>query len=197
MRISWILLLVMFVLSCKEEPTYVPKPRLFPKVEYPEKSYQEFDFDYCKMSFEYPTYAYIEQETNFFNEDPLHPCWFDIVVPDLNGRIHCSYFEINSQEDFDKLIKDAFSLTGKHNIKANFRDEMRIEKPNNVSGIIFDVAGPVASPAQFFLTDSTNHFLRGALYFNNVVRPDSMAPVYEFLKDDIARLIETFSWEEE
>ena len=96
---------------------------------------------------------------------------------------------------FDKLVKDAFKLSGKHNIKANYRDEMVIKKENHVSGIIFDIAGPVASPTQFYLTDSTNHFLRGALYFNNRVEPDSMAPIYEFIKKDIAKLIETFSWQ--
>jgi gliding motility-associated lipoprotein GldD len=194
-RILLFLLLVFIVSSCKEDPIYLPKPRLFPKVEYPVKEYQKFAESYCDFTFEYPSYAYIEQEESFFNEKPIHPCWFDIVIPSLNGSIHCSYFEIKGKESFDKLIKDAFNLTGKHNIKADFRDEMLIEKPNDVSGIIFDVSGPVASPTQFYLTDSTKHFLRGALYFNNKVQPDSMAPVYEFLKEDIAKLIETFEWQ--
>ena len=191
---SFIAVLIIFLHACHEDPWLVPKPRLFPKVEYPEKEYQTFKETYCEFSFEYPKYAYIEQEKSFFNEKPIHPCWFDIVIPAFNGRIHCSYFEIHNQEEFDKLVKDAFNLTGKHNIKANFRDEMLIEKNNQVSGIIFDVDGPVASPTQFYLTDSTRHFFRGALYFHNKVQPDSMAPIYEFIKKDIAKLIETFSW---
>lgn len=183
----------MFI-SCQEESNRIPKPRMFPKVEYPVKEYQKFEQSYCNFTFDFPVYASIEKEESFFEEKPLNPCWFDIVIPSLNGRIHCSYFDIKNDQSFDKLVSDAFKLTGQHNIKANYRDEMLIEKPNNVSGVIFDVDGPVASPTQFYLTDSTNHFLRGALYFNNKVDPDSMAPVHDFIKRDIAKMIETFSW---
>jgi len=187
------LILLMFI-SCQEESNRIPKPRMFPKVEYPVKEYQKFEQSYCNFTFDFPVYASIEKEESFFEEKPLNPCWFDIVIPSLNGRIHCSYFDIKNDQSFDKLVSDAFKLTGQHNIKANYRDEMLIEKPNNVSGVIFDVDGPVASPTQFYLTDSTNHFLRGALYFNNKVDPDSMAPVHDFIKRDIAKMIETFSW---
>ena len=192
---SFLLIIILSVLfSCRQEQALMPKPRLFPKIDFPEKEYQKFEEGYCNMTFDYPSYAHIEKEDNFFNEAPLHPCWFDIVVPSLNSRIHCSYIELNSQNDFDKAIKDAFNLAGKHNIKADYRDEMVIKKSEDVSGIIFDLHGPVATPAQFFLTDSTKHFVRGALYFNNKVQPDSMAPVYEFMKQDIARLVESFEW---
>jgi hypothetical protein len=47
---------------------------------------------------------------------------------------------------------------------------------------------------QFFLTDSVNHFLRGALYIREVPNIDSIQPVIDFLEPDIIRLIETTSW---
>ena len=81
-----------------------------------------------------------------------------------------------------------------HNKKANYIDEMRIERAGNVSGFAFVIDGPAASPFQFYLTDSTQHFLRGALYFNTQARPDSMAPIYQFVEADILKMIETFRW---
>ena len=66
---------------------------------------------------------------------------------------------------------------------------------NNVSGIAFDIDGPSASPFQFFLTDSLHHFVRGALYFNTEVRADSIAPIVEFVEEDLLYLIETFEWQ--
>jgi gliding motility-associated lipoprotein GldD len=81
-----------------------------------------------------------------------------------------------------------------HNKKATFIDEVRFEKPNSVSGFIFNLEGPVATPFQFFMSDSTEHFLRGALYFNTQIRPDSLAPLYEFVKQDISHMINTFAW---
>jgi len=185
-----------FLLSCKEEQALIPKPRMYPRIEFPEKTYTEFVNTDCKFSFQMPAYANIEKETEFFDEKPIHPCWFDINFPQLNGKIHCSYFPINSNKEFEGLVEDAYEFISKHNQKANYRDEVVIQKPNNVSGIIFEMAGEVATPVQFFLTDSTQHYLRGSVYFYSQVDPDSMSVVYDYVKEDVAKMIETFEWEE-
>jgi len=185
---------VVLLLGCKEEQALMPKPRMYPRVEFPEKTYTDFVNTDCDFSFKIPTYANIEKETKFFDEDPIHPCWFDIDIPQLNGKIHCSYFPINNQQEFEGLVEDAYDFISKHNQKANYRDEVVIQKPNDVSGIIFEMSGEVATPVQFFLTDSTQHYLRGSVYFYSQVDPDSMAVVYDFVKEDVAKLIESFEW---
>lgn len=194
-RLRGLLLLAscLFFTACNEIPA-TPKPRAYPRVHYPAKAYQAFDENYCNFTFQYPTYAEIQQDTNFFNEKPKHPCWFDIYMPDFESRIYCSYYPIKGIKDFEELKKDAFDLVDWHNKKANYIDELPIKRPNHVSGYAFMLDGPAASPMQFYLTDSTHHFLRGALYFNTEVNPDSMAPVYEFVKKDILKMIETFEW---
>lgn len=193
--LAFLIVAILFVQSC-EEVIYTPKPRAFPRVVYPDKIYQPFDEDYCKFTFQYPQYASIEQDTLFFNEKPADPCWFDIVLPAFDARIHCSYYPIDKVNTFDKLNADAFDLANKHNLKANYIDDLTIQKPNGVSGIAFNLEGEVASPFQFYLTDSTSHFLRGALYFNTPSRPDSLAPVVDFVKTDIMQLINTFEWKD-
>ena len=87
-------------------------------------------------------------------------------------------------------------MTEWHNKKATSIEDTPFRKPNNVQGLIFEVEGPVASQVQFLLTDTSEqeHFLRCALYFNTQARPDSLAPIYEFLRADVDRMIETFEW---
>jgi gliding motility-associated lipoprotein GldD len=183
----------LLTVACNEIPA-TPKPRAYPRVIYPPKTYQAFDANYCNFTFQYPTYAQIQQDTTFFNEKPVHPCWFDIYIPAFESRIYCSYYPIKGANSLEKLKKDAFDMVDWHNKKANYIDEMPIHKDNQVSGYAFILDGPAASPMQFYLTDSTHHYLRGALYFNTEVNPDSMAPVYEFVKKDILKMIETFEW---
>ncbi len=198
MNINYFFLLLplsALILGCNSDPISTPKPRGYPKVVYPEKVYQAFDKEFCQFTFEYPRYAQIEQKATFFDEKPTSECWFDITVPSLSSQVHCSYYEINEDNTFDKLRDDAFKLTYKHSIKANSISEIPISMPErNVDGFIFDLTGPVATTFTFYLTDSTDHFLRGALYFNTQARPDSLAPVYNFIKDDILHMIETFQW---
>lgn len=182
------------MVGCQGNPT-LPKPRIYPKVVLPEGSYERFRAEVCAFSFEKPSYSRVELETSFFEENPLHPCWFDLVYPDLNCRIHFSYYPIDRDNSLEKLNEDAYRMTNEHNKKASYIEELRVDNPNGVSGVLFDLEGPVATPFQFYLTDSSQHFLRGALYFRTRIVPDSLAPYYEFVKNDIAHMINTFAWQ--
>lgn len=190
-----LLLLFIFSLNACEDPVYTPKPRGFPKVELPEKEYQKFSESYCDFTFNYPTYAKVEQDRYYFENEAPHPCWFDINVPQLAAKIHCSYVSLEKEiKTLDDLRNDAFKLVSKHNVKADYIDELPIKRPDGTFGYAFDIEGPVASPFQFFLTDGEKHFLRGSLYFNAEAKPDSLAPMYDFMKTDIMELINTIEW---
>lgn len=197
-KISIILALLVGLcfVSCNEETsTGLPKPRMYPRVFYPETgSYINFDTTFCSFTFKYPKYSKIVQDSFFYEDTPLHPCWFDIDFPLLNATLHCSYYDISSKKTLSSLINDAFEIAGKHNIKANYRKESIIENQYGVMGIMFDIDGPVASPTQFYLTDEDKHFFRASLYFNSKVNPDSTAQVLQFLKPEIDTLLSTFKW---
>lgn len=174
----------------------VPKPRAYPRVVYPAKAYAPFDKTYCQFTFDCPTYAKVEQDTLFFGEKPRNDCWFNLRVPALSATIHCSYQPIASKKDFDELVQDAFTMAQKHNLKASYIEETPVHRPaDRVHGVVFDIEGPAASSYQFYLTDSTRHFLRGALYFDTQSRPDSLAPVIDFMKKDVDRLARTLRWQ--
>lgn len=190
-------LLAVFILTsfaCTQEKVYVPKPRMYPKVDFPERNYTTHDIASCPYVLEFPDYGRIEKDNTFFESEAPNPCWFNLNMPIFNGTIHCSYYEITDREHFDKLVQDAFKLTGKHHVRADYVEEEMLNNGEDVTGFMFRVQGPSASPIQFYLTDSTRHFLRGALYFNNQVQPDSMRPVYEFVEKDIYHLISNFRW---
>ncbi len=189
-----VLILSGTIFACSEAPPPIPKPRGYPKIVYPSKAYRSFDKDYCNFTFEYPVYAEIQQDTTFFEERPAHPCWFNIYIPEFDSRVHCTYSAITPKVPFEKLKADAFELMDWHKKRANSIEEIPIIKPGHVSGFAFNIDGPAASPFQFYLTDSTHHFFRGALYFNTQARPDSLAPLYAFMKEDLLKMIETFKW---
>ncbi len=193
-RILFHIIAVTLLFSACSGAPVTPKPRAYPRVMYPEKQYQAFDEDYCQFTFQYPTYVVVQQDTSFLGERPAHPCWFDLYIPDFDSRLHCSYYPISKSNPLEKFKQDAFEMVDWHNRKANYIEELRIQRNNGVAGYAFLIEGPAASPVQFYLTDSTRHFLRGALYFNTRVNPDSLAPVLEFVKEDILKMIDTFEW---
>lgn len=194
-RIFLSLALVHAMFSCGEGLTKMPKPRMYPKVDYPTNSKNlKFDTTFCNFTFQYPQYARVVQDSFIYEDKPIHPCWFDINIPDLNASLHCSYYKVTKEKDLSSLVNDAFNIAGKHNIKANFRKESVIENESGAKGILFEIEGPVASPLQFYLTDEKNHFFRASLYFNSKVNPDSTAPVLKFIKPEIESMIASFEW---
>ena len=181
-------------LGCSD-PVFAPKPRTYPRIAFPSvREYKAFDANYCGFTFEQPVYTTVVQDTSFFGEKPENACWFDVYYPMFNGRVHFSYKKIGSQADFQKMLSDAHQLTGKHTIKADGIDEIAVQNPNGVGGIVFDVQGSVASPFQFYLTDSTRNFVRGALYFRTKADADSLRPVVDFVKTDMMNIVQTFKW---
>jgi gliding motility-associated lipoprotein GldD len=190
-----VILCILILCSCGSEQLYNPKPRSFPKIEFPDRNYVAFNKDYCSFTFEYPDYAEIVKDKFFFDDKPSDECWFDISLSPFNGDLHCSYIALRDRAHFDKMVNDAFTMVGKHNIKAQYRDDFPLQK-DGVSGMLFELKGDVASNLQFYLTDSINHFFRASLYFNSKVYPDSIAPIYDFVKQDVLNVIETFEWNE-
>ena len=190
----FVLLVGITLMACSGDETRMPKQRMFPFVDYPVKKDTSFAHGECPFSFTFPSYLVYRQDSFFFGEKPVNDCWFDLNSQALGASLHCSYYPVNGRADLDRHIEDAFTITGKHNIKANARKETLISGQKGVNGIFFEVDGPVASPIQFFLTDSTHHFFRASLYFNATVNPDSTAPVLQFIRKDIEKIISAFEW---
>jgi gliding motility-associated lipoprotein GldD len=189
-----LLLASLLLQSCKDQREAFPKPHAYPRLDFPAKDYRPYENQSCAFGFDYPSYARIENKKDFFGKDIDEPCWFNLTFPEYNGTIHCSYYEINEKNRLDSLIYDSFALVGKHNIKAQYIAESKFDLKGKGGGMLFRITGPVASPTQFFITDSTEHFFRGSLYFNNKVEIDSMRLVYDFIDEDIDQMLKTFYW---
>ena len=176
--------------SCGGDADYSPKPRGYYRIVFPQHSYRLYDTG-CPYTFEYPKYAAIEPD-----KDPrAKPCFINVQFPQFKATLHLTYEAVTSKTQFDKLIEYAHKFAFKHTVKATGIDEGTIHYPDRkVYGIYYTIDGNAASSAQFYLTDSTRHYLRGALYFNSEPKLDSIQPVLDFVKKDVAVMIKSFKW---
>jgi gliding motility-associated lipoprotein GldD len=173
--------------SC--DHNYVPKPRGYFRIDLPEKDYRLFDTTY-PYAFEYPVYTNIFPDTRSTSE----PYWINIEYPQFKGTIYISYKTIS--DNLVEYLEDSRSFVIKHIPKAESIEDSLIYRPEDrVYGLMYDIKGTgAASPCQFFVTDSSTHFLRGALYFRTTPNNDSLAPVIGFIREDILHLLATFQW---
>ncbi|MCO6498136.1 MAG: hypothetical protein J5I50_10785 [Chitinophagaceae bacterium] len=204
---SLIVLLFLFA-SCNSP--YTHKKTGYFEIDLPEKAYQTFSEAGYPYTFEYPVYAEVVKDSTFFDSD--NPYWININFPQFNGKIYISYKDIGgvstykikgadgkyrdstAKNDFYKMVNDAYNLSFKNDIKAYSIEDSVMHTPNGIGGVYFSLSGNVATAQQFFLSDTTKHFLRGALYFNVTPNQDSLMPVDNFLKSDMFHLINTLQW---
>lgn len=190
MRIGLLISVCVILMAC--ETDYLPKPKGYNRFDLPEPAYHELP-DTLPYHFEYSKHARLIDDTTWISER----YWTEIYYPQFLGDVHITYKQIHSEKDLKEYSNDAYFLTSKHQIKASSIDDVILVTPSGKVASIAELEGEVPSQFQFYITDSTRHFLRGALYFNTQVNNDSLAPAIEFIKNDIIHLINTLEWNDD
>lgn len=122
-------------------------------------------------------------------------CWGDLKYPTIQATVQFTYKPITNNEDLITVLKEAQDLAYKHTVAAQGIGEKLYSNPEkNIHGILYNMQGNAASSAQFFVTDSAHHFLRGVLYFYSTPNADSLKPVNEFMQAEMVQLIESIEW---
>ncbi len=188
------ILAFIFLISCKSKPTenqeYTPKPKGYNRVDLPKHAYQELTENH-PYSFEYSRAANIKPDT-FARAEPH---WIFVEYPQFKANIQLTYKPILGDKNrLQLMINDARKLSYKHNVKAFSIQEKIFTAPSGNKANIIDLEGEVPSQVQFFMTDSSKHFLRGALYFKTATQNDSLAPIIQYIRQDILHLVNTLKW---
>jgi gliding motility-associated lipoprotein GldD len=180
--------LILFIAGC--DKTYLPKPLGYNRLELPVPAYRALP-DSLPYTFEYSKYAKLLDDTSTINER----YWIELYYPLLKSNVHITYKSLgHNQKLLKEYLDDAYRLTAKHQIKAYAINEVITKTPTGKTAVIAELEGEVPSQFQFTITDSTENFLRGALYFNTKVQNDSLAPAIDYMKKDIMHMINTFEW---
>jgi len=190
MNFRYIIVITIIAIIASCDDTYTPKPRGYFRIEFPAKQYVKFSSN-APYSFEIPSYGFMQVDSS----EKAENWWYNLVFPEMKGTLHLTYKKVNN--NIGEYVEDTRTLVNKHTIKADAIDPEIIEnKEHDVIAVLFEIKGNAATPYQFFATDSTNHFLRGSLYFNVYPNKDSLAPVFKFIKKDILKIIETLEWKD-
>jgi gliding motility-associated lipoprotein GldD len=180
--------LLFLLLSCNESIS-IPKPPTYLRLNLPEHEYVLFS-ETCPYEFEAAKIFKIRAVTD---EKGQMTCHKDIDLGPLNGVIHFSYIEMeNPLADY---VNFAINKVDEHKVKATAIEDTNFIRPNDrVFGTFFELQGDVASPFQFYLTDSTNRFVSGVVYLNSAPNYDSLRPSLEYLKQDLYKMMSSFRW---
>lgn len=166
----------------------IPKPYGYFRITTPDTAYVPFEAQYPR----YP-YSFALSRNAKVQVRQEEPYWINLYYPALDATIHCSYKPV--QRNLRELTNDALEFVYRNASYATSIPEREYSHPEaKVYGVLFDLEGNTASSCQFFVTDSTRHFFRASVYCNCTPNADSLAPVYEYLRTDIVKMVESFEW---
>ena len=172
---------VFFLISCGESTQ--PKPKALLRLEYGTPSYDSLITN-CPYWFEKNKKSFLQKQQE---------CSIEIFYPEMKATIYITYKPV--ENNLKNLLRNAEKLTYEHVIKAsNIIEQPYINEEHNVFGMFYEVDGNAASQSQFYVTDSTKHFLTGSIYFNAKPNFDSIQPAAFYLKNDIRKIMETIRW---
>jgi gliding motility-associated lipoprotein GldD len=187
MRYLVIIFLTIGVFACGSENVYYPKPKGFPRLQLPKHEYADLQGKY-PFQFEVSKYAVVKPDVSTGAE----PYWIIVDYPGLNAKIQFTYKPLNGDlNKLDKHVADAYKLASKHQVKATSQTERVVKLPNGKKAVVIEIEGEVPSHFQFYATDTSQHYLRGAVYLNVATLNDSLSPVVDYLKKDSYRILET------
>lgn len=174
-----------FFTGCNE---YTPKPIAYNRIDEIETG--NVDYNFPKFSFKYSDQTHLDTLKSKVTDE----IWFNIVYPKYNAVIYCTYLPV-TKLSLPKVLEDSYKLAFSHSLKADeIIQKTYLNADRRVSGTVYSIEGSVATPIQFFLTDSVSNFFRGSFYYTEKVNPDSVAPITEFVLRDIQEMIDSFSW---
>jgi gliding motility-associated lipoprotein GldD len=187
---SVLLLIIIVAATSCSRGDYQPKPKGYNRIPLPDTGYVALP-DSLPYEFEYSRYASLLKDTSAIKEKH----WIEIYYPTLKANIHITYKKLrNNQQLLKEFLNDAYVLTAKHQIKANAINETIVTTKDGKVAVIAEIEGEVPSQFQFTMTDSTENFLRGALYFNTKVQNDSLKPAIDFMKKEMMHIVNTLEW---
>lgn len=185
-RIEPIAAAFLLLWGCGEDP--VPKPRGYFRIDLPERTYVPWE-NGRGMAAEMPAAARVTERSA---EGEAR--WYDVRYKGMRATVHLTWSPVNGS--IRSLIEDAHTFKSAHGAKARKIGHERLLRDSvRVYGTLFDVEGDVASPLVFYLTDSTDNFLYGALYFDTRPNADSLAPVTDRIRADMRHMAATLRWQ--
>ena len=173
------------IFSCNE--TNLPKQNGFLRIEFKEPYYSIYEETDTLFNFYY--------NSGSTDLDQIGNSQFLFDYNDLNLSLNLSFYNIEGSQDLEKKSRDFSLILDTHTKKSNGVILREYDNNNRrIFGKLYEIKGDVASPIQFYLTDSISNFISGSVNLKFKSNYDSIYPSIQYVKNDILVLFESINW---
>tara|TARA_B100000900_G_scaffold181937_1_gene154342 strand:- start:3691 stop:4290 length:600 start_codon:yes stop_codon:yes gene_type:complete len=165
----------------------LPKQKGFLRIDFEEPSYSLLNDKEIPFEFYYNSTSVI---VNQISSKTLK-----LNYEKLGMSLDLSINKLYDNGEFLSYLSDFNLLLDSHTKKSNGFFLKEYENINySTYGKIYEFRGNVASPIQFYITDSTSNFISGSINLKFKSNYDSIFPSIQYIKDDILFLFQSINW---
>lgn len=188
-------ILILVVFACSEEKPPTPKPSTVLRLEIPENEYFEYTGP-CSFVFDVNKLYRIDTLTPKITGDA--ECYTSIDLPPFNSTLQLWHYKLKDANALEFYINTTLDIMEeRHQVVATgIKDKRFIRSEDRVFGTLFELQGNVATPFQFYLTDSTDNFILGEVLINFRPNYDSLVPSLTYIKRDMEQIMNSLTWKQ-
>lgn len=175
--LAFLIVLCIVAVACSERKVAVPRPTAYPRVM------RAYDTTYTCV---FPALNIMLNKNAVVSDSDGG---FSVRYAKYGASLYCSYEGFSCDEDFmktmDKRIERVALDSGSHK-----PDIYRYNNPDGgYSAKVFYTEENCVTPVHFIATDSLTYIVSGAVVLDNVENYDSIAPIINYLNDDVSYLV--------
>lgn len=171
--------------SC-ENNSILPKQDAYLRIEFNEPNYLIYKSQNSKINFLY--------NARSSSLKPTSARTINLDYKKLGMSLDLSFDKLNDETELTNYLRDFNLLLDAHTKRSNGFLIKEFENRNySTYGKLYEFRGDVASPIQFFLTDSINNFIHGSLNMTVKSKYDSIYPSVQYIKNDILVFFESIN----
>lgn len=177
-----IIFLALIVFSCNNNVN-LPKQKAYFAPEFEIPTYKKISLD-CNYTFNINFQASINNIKN---------CNYEIYYKNLNAKIFINQIVLSNSIEtvlntFNQKINENSRLSDQI-IQSNY---VNIDK--KIYSKLYSFVGNSPSNIQFYVTNQTDKFLTGSLFFETEPNYDSLFPYIDYIRNDIKKMVDSFRW---
>ena len=197
-----LLLFPLLLTACGGGDVAQPKPKAYLRIDMPEPNYVTIDSlpipdslgggaIVLPYGFEMNSHAFISRAKHSKRGAAIELCY-----PQWSGYVELMYKPLAGRDDLQAQADTALRMLEYHyQVASGIEEEVIQIADKQVYATVWHIDGrSVASTCQFVATDSNSHFLHGEVIIDQVPNNDSLAPMLNYMQDDVDHLIKTLRW---
>lgn len=171
--------------ACSRSPKPTPRPVAYPYIE------RAYDTAYCTVSEHYNLQLNAQADITDRDSGNLESPNFEVRYEKYGATLYVQCWHTESYERYLAIAENRAERAERD--YGNSAPQSTTIERGEIAAVVNRTTGKTLTPFHFFVGDNSRNLAYGVVVADNAYDPDSIAPVYDYILDDILHLLNNWT----